>query len=500
MNLNRFTAKNTFLLVRGVALTLAVGLAAPALTQPVGIPSMGSASSAELSPGVERTLGDAIMEQGRRDPSYIDDPDVSQYLTDMGRNLVAHASGGAQHISVFAVRDPQINAFALPGGYIGINSGLVVSAGSESELASVVAHEIGHVLQRHVARGMTQQSRSNHIMLASLAAALLAGLSGNGNLAMGMATFGQAAAIDQQLGFSRQAEQEADRIGFGMMSKSGFDPRGMAQMFGRLSSASRLNEGAGGGDYVSTHPLSVQRLSDIENRVRESPAVNHKDSGAFWYVRAKLRVIQARDGRAQDAAAAQLQQETRQLTGVAQSAAWYGLAYAAWQKQDLVKTRAALQEAQKNGLSSPEIASLNSMLALKQGDGNAALTQARAAWARWPSSQGVALTLASALQSLGHDQEAIDFLAQRIKQWPDWPRLYQLQAQGLERLGQAVEARRAMAVYYEKTGALPTAVEQLQQARGLSKDFYIQSELDVNIRTLKERLKSDRALLERFKS
>jgi predicted Zn-dependent protease len=241
-------------------------------------------------------------------------------------------------------------------------------------------------------------------------------------------------------------------------------------------------------------------MSDIENRVRESPAVNRKDSNAFWYVRAKLRVIQARDGRAQEAAVGQLQQEARQLSGVAQSAAWYGLAYAAWQKQNEAQARAALQSAQENGLNSPEISSLSVMLALKQGDGNAALAQAQTAWARWPSSQGVALALVGALQSLGRDKESIDFLAQRIKQWPDLPRLYQLQAQGYERLGQAVEARRAMAVYYEKTGALPTAVEQLQQARGLSKDFYVQSELDVSIRTLKERLKSDRALLERFKS
>ncbi len=500
MNLNRFVAKTTFLVLRGAGLVLAAGLALPVQAQPAGIPSIGAASSAELSPAVERTLGDAIMEQGRRDPSFINDPEVNQYLTDMGRKLVSHASGGAQHISIFSVRDPQINAFALPGGYIGVNSGLVVSAGSESELASVVAHEIGHVLQRHVARGMTQQARSNHIMLASLAAALLAGLSGSGNLAMGVATFGQAAAIDQQLGFSRQAEQEADRIGFGMMTKGGFDPRGMAQMFGRLSIASRLNEGAGGGGYVSTHPLSVQRMSDIENRVRESPGVSHRDSNAFWYVRAKLRIIQARNAQAQGAAVAQLQQETKQLAGVAQSAAWYGLAYAAWQKKDMEQARTALSNAQKNGLNSPEISSLSVMLALRQNDGNGGLAQAQAAWARWPSSQGVALTVVSALQSLGRDKEAVDFLTQRIKQWPDLPRLYQLQAQGYERLGQDVEARRAMAVYYEKTGALPTAVEQLQQARGLSTDFYVQSELDVDIRTLKERLRSDRALLERFKS
>src|SRR5690606_27475784 len=114
---------------------------------------------------VERTLGDAIMEQGRRDPSYIADPDVLQYLTEMGQRLAAHASTAVGRINVFALRDPQVNAFALPGGYIGVNSGLVVTAESESELASVVAHEIAHVLQRHIARGMTQRAQSNHAMI-----------------------------------------------------------------------------------------------------------------------------------------------------------------------------------------------------------------------------------------------------------------------------------------------------------------------------------------------
>src|SRR5690606_12149926 len=127
-----------------------------------GIPSMGVASAAELSPGLERTLGDAIMEQGRRDPTYIADPDVLQYLTDMGRKLASHASSPIERVNVFALRDPQINAFALPGGYIGSDCSLVVEAGSDSALASLFALEFGHVLLRHIARGMTQSAQSSH--------------------------------------------------------------------------------------------------------------------------------------------------------------------------------------------------------------------------------------------------------------------------------------------------------------------------------------------------
>ncbi len=469
--------------------------------QPMGLPSMGSASAVELSPTLERTLGDAIMEQGRRDPSYISDPDVSQYLTELGRRLATHASGGgSQQITVFALKDPSINAFALPGGYIGINSGLVVSSQTESELASVIAHEIGHVVLRHIARGMTQSSQSSGIMMATLAAALLAALSGSGDLAMGVAAFGQAAAVDRQLGFSRQAEQEADRAGFEMLRKAGFDPRGVLRMFTQLMNASRLNEGTGGSVYTSTHPLSVQRMSDIENRINEQQVSLKPDNDAYWYVRAKLRLMQARDAQATRNAINVLERDTQQATGVVKSAAWYGLAFAAWQQKDYASADQALENATAGGRSSPEMTGLAIDLALAQGKEKDALALADAAAKRWPNSQIIALAHIEALQKIGRDTEAVDLLQQRVTQWPDVPRLQQLLGQSHERLGQKIQARRSMASYYELTGALPAAVEQLQQARNMTSDFYLQSQLDVQIRTLKERLKADRALLERFRS
>src|SRR5690606_33909643 len=330
------------------------------------------------------------------------------------------------------IRDPQINAFALPGGYVGIHSGLVVSSDNESQLASVVAHEIGHVLQRHVARGMTQQAQSSHLMMASVAAALLAALAGSGDLAMGVAAFGQAAAVDRQLGFSRQAEQEADRIGLDMLRKGGFDPNGMAQMFGQLTNASRLNEGMGGGSYASTHPLSIQRVSGIQNRVREAPAVQHHDSDSYWYVRAELRILQ--DRVSHRGAEAALNREIESSQGVRRSAAWYGLAYSAWRQDNLAGTAEALAKAQEGGMNSPEIAGLAIALANKQGQHSQALAQAEKAWSRWPNSLGVALAMVDTLQKSGQDQRAVEFLGQRIGQWPDEPSLYQLRGQSYDRL------------------------------------------------------------------
>jgi predicted Zn-dependent protease len=480
-------------------LSLSLALLPAVRAQPVGIPSMGAAGSDQLSPMLERTLGDAIMERGRHDPTYISDPDVDQYLTSVGRKLVSHSPYGAQHIQVFAVRDPDINAFTLPGGYIGVNSGLVVATDDESELASVIAHEVGHVVQRHVARGMAERSQGRGVMLATLAAALLAALSGSGDLAMGVASFGQAAAVNRQLSFSRSAEQEADREGFNMMTKAGYDPRGMAQMFRRLMKASNLNEGTGGNAFARTHPLSIQRLSDIENRISELPPHVHHDTSTYWYVRAQLLALQARDSRAQDQALQQFQADARAYTGVRRSAAWYGVAYVARLNQNTAKAEKALEQARRGNIDSAEIEHLAIQLANDQGKTAQALKLARSAWARWPDSRSIALALARTMQANGKSDDAVAFLDARIKQWPHFSGLYKLKAQNEDKLGKKVAARRAMAGYYEQTGALLSAVEQLRQARELSNDFYEKSELDARIRQVKQRLQTERSLLEQFK-
>lgn len=492
---------------RGAIAGLCAALLAPSIpvaawAQPVGLPTMGAASAADLSPMLERSLGQAIMSQGRRDPTYVDDPELSQYLTTMGRKLAAFAPGAVPEVEMFGVRDPEINAFAMPGGFIGINTGLIVSSGSESELAAVVAHEIGHVVQRHIARGMTQQSQNGMLMLASLAGALLAALAGGGgNLAMGVAAFGQAAAINRQLGFSRDAEREADRAGFQMLTKAGYDAEGMSQMFSRLMNASRLNEGAGGGSWASTHPLSIERMSDVQNRVRSTPPSRHVDSDDFWYVRAKMRVVQGRDAVSLRSAGQQLQDEAQALSGVRQSAAYYGLALQAFQRNNLIEADRLWNLATAGGRNSAQLAKLSVDIALARKEYPRALELAQAGTKRWPDQRALGIAYAQALQSNGRHADAQDYLRAKIKQWgSDEPGLYQMLAQSEERNGKPVQARRDLARFYLMTGAFAAAESQLQQARGLSTDFYEQSQIDVQIKEVKDKLAEERQLLERFKS
>lgn len=468
-------------------------------TQPMGIPSMGAASGAELSPALERTLGDAIMEQGRRDPQYVSDAVVNQYLNQLGQQLAKHSSVPLNYeVSLFGLRDASLNAFALPGGYIGIHTGLIAQARTEAELASVVSHEIAHVALRHVARGMTQGSQSSHIMIASLVASLLAGLAGSGDLAMGIATFGQAAAIDRQLGFSRQAEQEADRVGFQMLQGAGFDPAGMSSMFQLLQEKSRLNMSPNA--YATTHPLSAQRMADAENRAYSSKNTQFIENDDFWFVQAAVMVLQAQGGSELERVQQRLQSLAANRSGVAQAAAYYGLAYAAQKRQNITAAQQYLQQAIKVGVPSAALDVLQVELLWAQNQNAQALQKAQAAWQRWPTNQAVALALVEALSKQGDTAKMLPLLQRLVKQWPNEPRFHQLLAHNLNKTGQPIAANEAMAQYYILVGALPSAVDQLQQARDQSTDFYQQSTLDVQIRDLRERLERDRLLLERFRS
>lgn len=470
--------------------------------QPSGAPSLGPASGGDLPPALERKLGEAIMVEGRRDPDYISDPDINQYLTSMGRRLAAFAPAGAPDIEVFGVKDAVINAFAMPGGFIGINTGLIISTGSESELAGVLAHEISHVTQRHMARGLTQQKQSGHIALASIAAALLAAMvPGGGNAAVGIAAFGQAAALDQQLGFSRDAEQEADRTGFDMLSRAGYDPNGMVRMFAKMTNAASLNEGVRGGVYATTHPLSIQRMTDMQNRAQQLKQVEHRSSPDYWYVRAKARVLQAVDSKALQLAGEQLQEEVRTTAGVQRSAAYYGLSLIASQSKNYKLATQYLKSAQSDFSVSPFLSVQSIDIDLALGGYAAALATAQSDLKKWPDNLVFSMRIAQALEKQGRDRELMDFLGQQTKRWPtEVPWLYQMLGKAQERAGQQVASRESMATFYQLTGALPAAMSQLQQARTISTDFYQQSQIDVRVQQIRQLMADERQLLEKFKS
>ncbi len=265
-------------------------VALPLLAHADGLPDLGDVSQEMISPQMERQIGEQSMFQIRSDKSYMDDPELSDYLNRLGGRLVANSPEPGQPFVFFAIDDNAINAFALPGGFVGVNTGLIQLAQSESELASVLSHEISHVTQHHYARMVSGTRYDSLAALATLAVAILAAR----NSPQGATTAivgAQAGAMQHQLNFTRQHEQEADRIGLGILEKSGFDTRAMPAFFERMQKATQLMEG-NTPSYLRTHPVTHERIADVDDRVQQLPYHLVPDSLDFQLMRARLTAMQ----------------------------------------------------------------------------------------------------------------------------------------------------------------------------------------------------------------
>ena len=269
-----------------ILLALALSVAA-ARAGGQDLPDLGDVSQATLTPLMERRMGETIMREVRSDRAYYEEPEATDYVNQLGNRLAARSADARQEFDFFLMQDPQINAFALPGGFIGVNTGLLFAAQSESEVAGVIAHEISHVTQRHIARMIAQEKQGTVTTLASIAAAILLSRVSS-DAAQAAFMFGQASAVQGQLNFTRDNEREADRVGLQLLDKAGFDPRGMASFFERLQRATGVYETAAP-SYLRTHPLTFERIADIQNRLQELPYRQIPDSVEFQLVRAKLR-------------------------------------------------------------------------------------------------------------------------------------------------------------------------------------------------------------------
>lgn len=261
------------------------------------LPALGEAASGDFSPAAERILGDSIMREIRRDPDYLDDPVLLEHIRGIWTRL-ANAARQRGEITPemdasfswepFLVRDRTVNAFALPGGFIGVNLGLIAMTTSSDELASVLGHEMSHVTQRHIVRSIGQQQRLSIVSIASLILGVLAA-SRAPQAAEALIVGGQAASVQGQLNFSRDMEREADRVGYGVMTTAGYSPAGMASMFQKLEQATHLNDD-GSYPYLRTHPLTAERIGEARARMGVKDTVVPLDP-VLMLLRERARVL-----------------------------------------------------------------------------------------------------------------------------------------------------------------------------------------------------------------
>ncbi|MBV2235152.1 MAG: M48 family metalloprotease [Sterolibacterium sp.] len=447
-----------------------------------GLPDLGDLSQVDFSPALEQRTGDMIMRDIRLyEPGYIDDPEINGYLNRLGLRLLAKSNAPRQDFDFFALRDPSLNAFAMPGGYIGVHTGLITATHSESELASVLAHEISHVTQHHLARQISSQAQGQLPMLLALAVAILASRS-NSDLAQGALMTGQAASIQHQLNYSRDFEREADRLGLQLLEDAGFDVRAMVDFFERLQKYGRLYESNAPG-YLRTHPLTSERIADMANRIHARPYRQVTDSLEYQLVRSKLR---ASEGSPQDAVT-EFSTQIREHKYSNEIAARYGLAAALLRTQDYSKAEQEIARLRTLKASSPMIESLAADLRKKQHDLPAALKLLRAARTHYPQERSIAYSLADTLLTANQATEALQFVQDDLQDYPHDARMFGLLARTYAVLGNPLQQHRAQAEAYALQGQLLPAIEQLQLAQKLGDhDYFEQSKVDARLRELKQ--------------
>ena len=481
---------------RAVAALVALALALPlppvlpggaALAQNIQLPDLGDESQASSSPAIERRLGESVVKQIRASGGYLDDPEVNEYLNELGHRIVAAGADTKQDFEFFAVADPSINAFALPGGFVGVNMGLILLTQSESELASVLAHETAHVTQYHYSRSMVGQQRSLLYSLAALAVAIAASRSGSsssGQATSAAVASAQALAIQSQLNYTREHEYEADRIGFQKLDAAGFDTTAMAMMMDRLQKSGRFADSSAP-SYLRTHPITYERIAEAQARAQSRPYRQVPDSLDFHMVRGLLKSYAGTSKEAVayfDEALA-----TRKYNS--EVATRYGLVAALLRDGNYARAKAELATLEKMAPPHPMIAAIGAHLYMEAGDLPEAIARFEAALPVYPNKMQLVYDYPDALIRAKRTKDAAAFVDRQLVRFPTDGRLHQTAAKAYAALGKRTLEHRHQGEFYAWRGDLRGAVTQFELAlKAGDGDFYTVSVVESRLRTLRGEL------------
>ena len=447
-----------------------------------GLPDLGDVSQAVLTPLQERQIGQQSMMQIRAGKQYLDDAEVNDYLNQLGAKLAENSPEPSLNFEFFAVNDYNVNAFALPGGFIGVNAGLLLITQSESELASVLSHEISHVTQHHLARMIEAQQGDGLVSMAAIAIAILAART-TPQAAEATIVGVQAANIQKQLNFTRAYEEEADRIGLQLLQKSGFNTHAMPEFLERLQKATRLLD-SNAPNYMRTHPITSDRIAEIENRVHNQPYRLILDSLDFQLVRSKLIAAQktAPDAIAYFSDALGTQNYGNPL------AQRYGLVRALLRDNQIGHAAQELAILRKQVKNNAMIETLTGQILRSAKNYSGALTFYRTTVQNFPQHLALIYDYIDLLLQAHQAAPALNLLSEQLTRHPSDTMLYEQQARAYALQGKIVEQHQAQAYSYAWQGNLYGAIEQLELAKQAGGSFYQLSAIESDLRELREML------------
>jgi predicted Zn-dependent protease len=457
----------------------------PFVVKADGLPDLGDISQASLTPLQERQIGQQSMLQIRSSKQYLDDSEINDYLNEIGYRLVENSSEPGLGFEFFAVNDYSVNAFAMPGGFVGVNAGLLLTTQTESELAAVLSHEISHVTQHHLARMIDAQQGDTLISMATIALAILAART-NPQASEAAIISAQARSIQKQLNFTRSYEEEADRIGLQLLRKSGFDTHAMPEFLRRLQTSTRLLEG-NAPNYMRTHPITSDRIAEIENRIQKDPYRLIPDSLDFQLVRTKLIAAQKTP---QDAIAyfSDALGSQRHGNPIAQR---YGLISALLRDNDVegaAREMTTLRKQAQLDASSRNNAMIETLAGqVMRAEKNDAATMAfyRNAVRTFPQHRALIYDYADVLLQANQADKAVSLLSDQVGLHPSDATLYDLLARAYALQGKSLEQHQALAYSYALQGNLYGAMEQLEMAKQAGGSFYQLSAIESDLRELR---------------
>jgi len=443
------------------------------------LPDLGDSSQLVISAKEEQAIARAILREVAVSPEIIQDIEVIDYLKNLGNRLVAYSPNKTQQFNFFVVNESSINAFAMLGGVIGVHTGLILASNSESEVASVLGHEIAHVTQRHLPRMIAQQKNDTIKSVLGIALALLVARA-NPQLSAGTMTAASAMGVQKQLDFTRENEKEADRVGFQILTDAGFDGRAMVSFFGTLQKGSRFSEGAAP-SFLRTHPITTERISDMSNRVKDTRYRQIPDNPDFVYIKSKLR---ATNGTPQSAVA-EFEGSIKDKRYMNEAAERYGLAIAYMRKNDFVKARQEVEWLKTNAKKDALIETLACKLEVATNQPTQALNLYLKALYIYPNYRALIYGLAEHYLMTNEPEKTIRLINDKLNIYPDDSYFFELLSKAYSKQGKELLQYQAQSEAYYRKFNLPRAIEQMEfAAKSKDGNFYQKSIVESRLKQL----------------